>query len=249
VDKRVAIISPVSLLEKYRTDFHLVLTQYYFKSKPYLDFYLKRRAEGDFILLDNGAAELKAAVEDFYMQEVWSDLQPDVVVAPDTVYDRGQTVTDTMNFLAQWSRELHDRGIQIMAVPQGATSEEWYNCYKVFNLDPRVDWLGVSMFYTPKFNKRLEALRLIASTVRKPCHLLGLWDDPYSLWEERKFDFVRSVDTAKPIEFALELLHLSDWAKHRHIDDDWYFLTSHISTPLMTQNVTDYVRLFREGRL
>ncbi len=246
--KRVAVVSPVNLLEKYSTDFHIVLTQYYLNSKAYRDFYLERRAAGDFIILDNGAAELKAAMDNFYIQEVWSDLQPSIVVAPDTIYNKYLTITDTMNFLAQWSEKLHDKGIRIMAVPQGTDAKEWFECYKVFNAEPRIDWLGISMFYTPKFSKRSKALELIAPTVHKPCHLLGLWNNPYDLLEDREFNFVMSIDTAKSVEFALEGLTLADWAKHRHIDDDWYFLTNHLSTSLMTKNVDDYVRLFKEGK-
>ena len=78
-----------------------------------------------------------------------------------------------------------------------------------------------------------------------------MWDNPYDLLEERKFDFVRSMDTAKMIEFALEGLTLAEWAKHKHLDDDWYFGLSTEGTSyrheLMTKNVTDFIALFRDG--
>lgn len=247
MSKRVAVISPVSLLEKYSTDFHLVLTQYYLKSKPYRDFYLKRREVGDFIILDNGAAELRTAVDGLDMVGIAEELRPDIVVAPDVIYNKKETVSKTEAFLREYGFSLRDLGVKVMAVPQGADRGAWYDCYLRFNADSRIDWLGISMFYTPTFNERLEALRLIAPTVQKPCHLLGVWDNPYDLLEERKFDFVHSIDTAKSIEFALEELTLADWAKHKHIDDDEYFCSTHVRTPLMTQNVNNFIKLFREG--
>ena len=252
MSKRVAVISPVSLLEKYSTDFHLVLTQYYLRNAQYREFYLRRRVLGDFIILDNGAAEIKAAVAGSSMMYIVKELKPDIVVAPDVIYDRAETVVRTAAFLEKYKSDLNTLSIKVMAVPQGVTSVEWYKSYQKFNADSRIDWLGISMFYTPKFNRRLEALELIAPTVQKPCHLLGLWDNPYDLLEERKFDFVYSIDTAKMIEFAFEGLTLAEWAKHRHIDDDWYFGLSDEGTTykhkLITKNVNDFVRLFKEGK-
>ncbi len=249
--KKVAIISPVSLLEEFSTDFHLVLTQYYLKNAQYRNFFLKRRAAGDFIILDQGAAELKASVKGSLLIGVAKQLKPNIIVAPDVIYNKDETIDRTDAFLKEYWFDLKDLDIKVMAVPQGANSDEWYSCYQKFNSDPHIDWLGISMFYTPKFNKRLEVLKVIAPTVQKPCHLLGLWDNPYDLLEERKFDFVKSVDTAKPIEFALEGLVLADWANHKHLDDDWYFgldgeaIAGH--RQLIANNVKHFVRLFKEG--
>lgn len=252
MDKRVAIISPVSLLERYSTDFHLVLTQYYLRNAQYRDFYVRRRLAGDAVILDNGAAEIKESVDGSSMMVVVEELKPDIVVAPDVIYNKDETLRRTEAFLKEYWLDLRDLGCKVMTVPQGADSKEWYDCYAEFNVDPHIAWLGISMFYTPKLDKRLEALRLIQSTVQKPCHLLGLWDNPYDLLEERKFDFVKSVDTAKPVELALEGLTLADWAKHRHFDDDKYFglddWQANCCQKLITKNVNDFVRLFKQGK-
>jgi len=221
-----------------------------------MDFYRRCRLEGDFLILDNSAAEDKTAVEGSSMMGIAKELKPDLVVAPDVIYNKGETLRRTEVFLEEYKSDLDTLGTKVMAVPQGADSKEWYSCYAWFNTDSRIDWLGISMFYTPKFDERLKALKLIAPTVQKPCHLLGLWDNPYALLEERKFDFVHSTDTAKPIEFALEGLTLADWPRHRHIDDDWYFNTAGKTlgpgalgvSELITKNVNDFVRLFKEGK-
>ena len=260
--KRVAIICPVSLQETYSTNTHLVLSQYYKSIPEYREFFLKRRQRGDFIILDNGAAELKKSVQGLSVIDITRELKPTLVVAPDVIYNKNATITLTEQFLrANWL-ELQDLGVKVMAVPQGETPEEWLECYKRFNSDPHVAWLGISMFYTPKFTSRLEVLKRIAPTVKKPCHLLGLWNDPFGLLEERKFDFVQSVDTAKPVEYAIEGIKLEDWAKHKHIDDDWYFTEAgKVFGPdttkedvselysLIMANTSRFIKLFTEGAI
>ena len=239
---KLAVISPISMLDTYSTDFHLVLTQYYLSSSTYREFYISRRLKGDFIILDNGAAELKASVDKKDMMDVVRELQPHVVVAPDVIYDVTQTMHLTATFLAAHAVELHHLGVMIMAVPQGGDRVQWRVCFDDFNRDKRIDWLGISMFYTPKFNRRWEVLKSIESTISKPCHLLGLWDNPYALEDEKQFEFVKSVDTAKTVEFGLEGLQLSEWNKHKHIDDDWYFGLDKEICRVRSKHIEDNIR-------
>lgn len=259
-DKYAMVICPISLLEEFSTRHHLVLTHYYKEYPVYKDFYKRRRSEGDFIIQDNGAAELKKSLQVHDLIEVAKDLQPNVIVAPDVIYSKNDTLNLTEAFLRDYASGLHELGIEVMGVPQGQTPEEWLECYTVFNNDSRIDWLGISMFHNPTFGDRDSILKTIAPTVSRPCHLLGLWNNPLDLLEERKYDFVKSVDTAKPIEFGLEGLLLDDWAGHRHVDDDWYFTLGRTlrggfedklvswEKEIVAKNVSDYIALFNEGK-
>ena len=226
-NNKVAVIAPTSMLhwvnEWYRERFHLVLTQYYWADAKYREFYNKRREEGDFLILDNGAAELKHSADSSKVIDACLQLRPHVVIAPDVIHDCDQTYQLTTEFLDRWFKELYEAGIEIMAVPQGSSKIEWLNCFVWFNKEPRISWLGISMFYHEMFEGRLGALEYIRSEVTKPCHLLGLWDSPYTLRLEGRYDFVKSADTAKAVEFALEGLSMRQWQQHKHIDDDWYF--------------------------
>ena len=220
---KLAVISPVSMLEECSTHYHLVLTQYYSTIPEYRDFYLRRKAQGDFIILDNGAAELKKSIDEKYLVEVARELRPDVLVAPDAIHDYHKTLERTHNFIGAYSTSLRGLGISIMGVPQGETKEEWWECYKLFNENLGIQWLGISMFYDAMFKGRVNVLKSIKETVTKPCHLLGIHKNPLKVADEGKFSFVRSVDSAKPVEFGLEGLTLDEWYLHRHIDDDTYF--------------------------
>lgn len=250
LNKGAVVITPISLLERFSSRHHLVLPQYYLKYPEYADFYRKRREEGDFIILDNGAAELRRSLFVDDIIRVAKNLRPNIVVAPDTIYGMHTTIQSTMEFMSAHYMTLRGLGIEVMAVPQGADEKQWDDCYRLFNEDPSIKYLGISMFYTPVFKRRAEVLKAIAPTIRKPCHLLGVWNNPYELLEERQYDFVTSVDTAKAIEFAIEGLSLKEWARHQHIDDDWYFETTveSISTlELAERNVVEYVKIFLEG--
>lgn len=226
-DNKVAVIAPTSMLdwvnEWYRERFHLVLTQYYWADEAYRKFYQKRRDEGDFLILDNGAAELKHSADSAKVIDACLSLRPHVVIAPDVIYNSSETLDKTWNFVERWFKELYHAGIEIMAVPQGSDEDEWIKCYNLFNNNPHLSWIGISMFYHEMFGGRLGVLEYIKDSVKKPCHLLGLWDSPYTLRLEGKYDFVKSTDTAKAVEFALEGLSLRQWQQHKHIDDDWYF--------------------------
>lgn len=249
--RNVAIISPVGLLERCHTRYHLVLPQYYTHDAEYATFYRNRRAANDFIILDNGAAELKVPITTEDLLQVAAELRPNLISAPDTIYDMQTTLSATLDFCRKYAASLRVRGIDILGIPQGASKEQWEACYHVFNNEPAIKWLGISMFYTPKYDRRYNALEAIAPTVTKPCHLLGLWSDPFELLREREFPFVRSVDTAKPIEWALEGLTLRGWMEHKHLDDDWYFALTEeeVSSKLdlIDQNVSQFTQLFCEG--
>lgn len=220
---KLAIISPVSMLEECSTHYHLVLTQYYSTIPKYRDFYLRRRALGDFIILDNGAAEIKHSIDDKYLVEVARELRPNVLVAPDVIHDYNKTIERTRSFIGAYSVSMRELGISIMGVPQGETKEEWWDCYSLFNDTIGIQWLGISMFYDKMFDGRDKLLKSIEQTVTKPCHLLGIHKNPLKVADEKKFSFVRSVDSAKPVEFGLEGLTLDSWHLHKHIDDDMYF--------------------------
>lgn len=221
---KLAVISPASLLANYSTDYHLVLTQYYRKIDKYRNYYLDiRKQPGHFIILDNGAAELTESAIEKNVIEVAFELRPNVLVAPDVVHDMSKTLLRTLDFIGSYAYMLHSRDISIMAVPQGETKEEWLECFNVFNNSDQVHWLGISMFYDKMFGGRVNVLDSIKDIVKKPCHLLGMWNNPFKLAFEKAYPYVQGVDTAKPVEFGMRSLTLDQWPHHYHIDDDTYF--------------------------
>lgn len=215
---RAAVICPTSLLEwlqeEFHPTFHMALAQVCIEDPEYAKFFKRRRFLGDTILLDQGAAELGAAIEDQDFIEVVKQLQPQLVVAPDVIHDSLETIRRTEAFLLKYGSLLDKCGAQIVAVPQGDSSDECLSTFKLFNEMSGVHWLGVSKFHYLKFGSRYTCLVRIGQLgVRKPCHLLGVHGSLYDLVWEKEFPFVQSTDTAKPVKLGLQDLGLGEESK------------------------------------
>lgn len=225
---KAAAICPTSMLEwlqlTFRPSFHMALAQIYLEDPKYAKFFRQRRALGEIILLDQGAAELGAAIEDGDFIDVIRHLRPQLIVAPDVLHDGPATVKRTEAFLLRYRDLLESCGTDVLAVPQGKTSEECLATFETFHEHPGVQWLGISKFHYTKFGSREVFLRqLAAAEVRKPCHLLGVHGLVYDIFWEGDFQFVESVDTAKPIKLGLQKLSLSE--EDRRVKTQTFFAT------------------------
>lgn len=243
---KAAIICPTSMLEwlqkEFNPHFHLVLAQVYLKDKQYAKFFQERQKAGDEILLDQGAAERGASIEADKLMAVVRDLKPTVVVAPDVIYDSIETMSRTGEFLKANLVELRSLHVKIMAAPQGEDNTIYLYCFEMFNSAKNIDWLGISKFYTPKFAGRVGLLHVIREQVKKPCHLLGVWDKVSSLAEE-KLDFINSVDTAKPIKLGLQRLSLSEAEWRKPMLD--FFSRAPANLELIKRNIEEYLEVIQ----
>jgi hypothetical protein len=243
---KAAIICPTSMLEwlqkEFNPHFHLVLAQVYLKDKQYARFFQERREAGDEILLDQGAAERGASIEADKLMKVVRSLKPTTVVAPDVIYDSVSTVFRTGKFLKTNLAELQGLRVKVMAVPQGEDNTTYLHCFEMFNVAGNVDQLGISKFYAPRFVERARLLHIIREQVKKPCHLLGVWDDVSSLVEE-KLDFITSVDTAKPIKLGLQGLSLSEAERRKPMPD--FFSQAPANLELVRRNIEEYLEVVR----
>jgi len=234
---KAAIICPTSMLEwiqaVFQPDFHMVLAQIYLEDSDYAGFFRERRAAGDFILLDQGAAELGAAIDTELYWQVIRELRPTVAVAPDVLHSALSTVRRTGAFLDDYRQALTQLDVQVMGVPQGQTCEECLLTYKLFQDWPGIDWIGVSKFHHDKFVSRycfLEAAKELGAA--KPCHLLGVSGLVHDLYWERPM--AQSVDTAKPVKLGLQTLKLEEeWLRVKH--------QGFFATPLPPEAVLDIV--------
>jgi len=220
---RLAVIPPVRYLGDFSTSTHLVLAHLFLKSKSYRDFYKHRRAKGDFIILDNGCAELGESIGDHELLEAARDLRPNVLVCPDVLYDSSRTLEALGRFLPKV-----DIDTELMGVPQGDSVQNWIDCFRVM-YDMELPWIGLSKYSTKVFGTRLECLAWIKSHgyVRK-YHLLGLAGGPASIELEGSFDFVVSHDTAVPVKLGMQGLYLEDYDKRGSMTDDEYFYALYI---------------------
>ncbi len=116
---QVALIYPPALLKRYgeRTRYHLVLPHLY-QEKRYRDFYRKRSDNGDYIILDNGAAE-GFEFGNKHLYTIAKGIGAHEIVVPDTLGNANDTIAKGLAF----SRYTRD-GYRYMMVAQGENAFE-----------------------------------------------------------------------------------------------------------------------------
>jgi hypothetical protein len=173
-------------LERYSTlsKRHLVLS--HINNPKYVNFYLRRKAEGDFLILDNGAYE--GQFSSLSLLDKIRVYSPDVVVLPDHyLQDWKKTWHDASEFL---DRYYHQFNNSWMYVPQSTPGDilGWVNGLTAAIQDPRIGWIGLpralgtdiapynfvraNMCKTIKnFGKRVHALGMLSGSVEELHHL------------------------------------------------------------------------------
>lgn len=248
---RAAIVSPTEYLREIQpfSNYHLCLVHKVIYDKIYQNFYRQRSKAGDYIILDNSAVEKKGRavpVRDIVTAAIL--IKPSAVVLPDFLFDGERTLKESHNALHSPSmyflRRVHPT-ILIAAVVQGLDEKEWLKSFEVFNASDDIDLLCIPKVTGQTFGVRWEALNLIKTKVKKPCHLLGSWwqstlDD---LRYEATFDFVQGIDTPKPIRLAVQGKRLAQWSELEH---DRGFLDrkqNGVDLELLRQNCREFVGL------
>jgi len=249
---RAALISPVEFLDEVQpfSDYHLVLTHKVIFDRKYCDFYRARSKAGDFVILDNSAAEKKGRsvpLKDVVLAALL--IRPSAVVLPDYLFDSNRTLDELENALRSPQFRFLRRvipSIKLCAVVQGVDQDDWLECFHILN-DPKngIDILGIPMLTTMLFGSRVTVLEKIACRVKKRCHLLGVWQGvPLSeVQREREFDFVMGIDTSKPTKLAVKGRGLDKWTS---LEKDRNFIDvrhSNVDLNLLRKNCEEFVKL------
>lgn len=249
---KVALISPTKFLDVVQpfSDFHLALTHKVIFDHRYQEFYRECSERGDYIVLDNSAAENKGRsvpLKDVVLAAVL--IKPKVIVFPDYLFDSDRTLDELENaFKSPQIRFLRRvlPNIKFCAVVQGVDQADWLECFNILNdVNNGIDFLGIPKVTGQKFGSRVNALEHIKKRIKKPCHLFGVWwrstlDD---IAKEARYDFVVGIDTPKPVRLAVYGLPLSRWAempRGKNFLDNHYY---NVDLELLRSNCADFVEL------
>ncbi len=197
-------LSPLDFLPQ----IHLLLAHQTLVDRNYVDCYSKRKAAGDYIILDNSAFEFGEAMSPFLLEKAIEIVQPHEFVLPDTLFEKDQTIKRSNEFISS----LKKNSLKYMAVVQGKTLKEWMSCYEYFSKENLIYSIGLGAIYTPKtifgnndsdhvisgreflINKLIEAKLL---NTNKPHHLLGLGDSGHlEIQKLKKHKWIRSCDSS-----------------------------------------------------
>lgn len=193
------IISPTAGLSRYSTlsKRHLVLPQ--IKSPLYRDFYVKRRKQGDHIILDNGAYEKTPQ----FAREFWECMaliRPQVAVLPDYLLQPWKkTRNAVLYFIDQYVHDWPE--VEWMFVPQAEKGDirGFYHCFNevMHEASDVISWVGAPRVLNSHFgNARAD----FAATVRQryPNHRIHALGDIIDRDGLAKMG-VTSLDSSAPV--------------------------------------------------
>jgi len=202
---QAAIIAHVGGLRRWaaQSHFHMALAPLVLQSDAYREFYLEMSRRGDYVVVDNGAAEEKALTMPDILKAARMVRAAEIVL-PDVLGSSIQTQVAIMTSLRAF--EFARQEYRKMAVPQGETPEAWLECYKAIYDTPNIEVIGLGALTAEMFKpwggrlglcNALEMLGLVRTGTEY--HLLGLKEDPRNLYEYQRFKWIRSVDTQLPV--------------------------------------------------
>jgi hypothetical protein len=202
-DMDFCIISPTAGLERYATlsKTHLVLA-HECKDHDYLQFYIKRQMEGDFIILDNGAYENGEPEWDTNLMQ---GLQPNVVVLPDYPLQSWQKTWHAA--IAHLDRCSHDeQEFEWCYIPQAPKGDfhGFIESYLEVVQDPRISWIGIpralSYAITDNPLARVEFARMVRKDYpRLKLHAFGMVNGDIHELGYLAQAGVTSIDSSAPV--------------------------------------------------
>lgn len=143
-------ITPTSYLEQYATQSstHLVLAHLVDHDEAYASFYKERAAQGDFVMMDNSAYELKEPYAPSILVSLAQKCGAQAVVLPDYPF---QHSSKTINAAVEFIPVFKAAGLATFFVPQSTVGdlEDWIACYQWAATNPDVDIIGMSILGIP----------------------------------------------------------------------------------------------------
>jgi len=211
---KLAIISTPDLLKySLASDYHLCLARQVLANPKYANFYRELSAAGQFVIMDNGAAEEGTLEPD----QLWAAarwVKPNEVVMPDVVNDYEGTCALVGTY--------RDCPQPSMVVPQGLNVREWLNCLMLFSAQASFVSVGISKYSPVERRKILQEIEIEGLTREWEYHLLGVQHDPQEIKRlSLAFPWIRGVDTGAAQAYAQNYCSVAEYGLIGHVSLRW----------------------------
>lgn len=193
--------SEFETLDFLKLGYHLVLADRILIDDKYAAYYQNKAAEGNFMIVDNGAAENGESIPFNNVLEAANLVNADEVALPDVLKDR--EATTALHY--DWYDKVP--AINRMVIPQADSIMNWLACLE--------DMMDVFDFRTVGIPKHLDdyiggRTSILEEITRRGWqedlnfHLLGCHNAPLKEIRDvyKKFPWVRGIDTAAPFAYA-----------------------------------------------
>lgn len=219
-------IAPAGLLDRYASHSHTHLVLPQVENSVYKEFYVRKRREGDLIILDNGAYELQDSVVSDFLLESIEYYRPHVVALPDFMMQGERTFEASRAFY----REYRDRfpNTQWMYIPQSETGnvQGWYKWMNLALKEMDISWVGIPRVLATNIaigpNAWLERANAVEQLTMRgyKTHALGMIGTAGNALRELELLFWEgccSVDNSSPIWRGVHNLYID-----REKDIEWW---------------------------
>ncbi len=241
----VAPIVPTAYLETMSEaprSVYLALAHQVLGDPVYRDFFRQQKA---YVVLDNSAFELGAALSSKDILQAMTRIQPQEIVLPDVLYEATETVQRVQDFLKAYV-PLLPTGIRYMAVPHGKTMQEYVECYKKLAAMPHVHTLGIGTIYNSAFEGGrtaiFQTLQTQGTLSSKPHHLLGLGDSGnLELEKLKKYAVIRSCDSSAAYMQARHGVQLVEGQPYKKIREKINFSDPYDETRAVAMRTNQHI--------
>lgn len=251
---------PLCLLEdsKKFNDYDYILPHLLDEEPAYLDYFLKAKAEGRYIIMDNSLHELGEAYNHDRLLHWIEEIQPNEFIVPDV----WENMVESVQNAEIWSDYVFPKGVEKVAVVQAQTLYEASECtkaYKALGYKKIAYSYGASYYNSvcPHPNKDLgKALgRLYVITIllkmgdltqEDRVHLLGC-AVPQEFGWYKGINCIESIDTSNPVMASLEgITYLNAGLTHKpkaNMNDFFYMESDRISYDLLDHNLSKFKQI------
>lgn len=240
---QVALITPVQYRLKMNTGYHMILP-HLLDLEDYKNYF--RHLNG-FKILDNGANEdVEIHIEELIMLGIKNNV--DEIIIPDVLGNKVATQHKIEDFLLHPALELWAG--KLMAVVQGKTWDEMYECIDFYLAEPKITTIGLPRLLTGQvMDRNVRCILAKHINERKPVHCLGA-----NAWVEEVTELaiqgnVRGIDTSYPFVMAKELQKVSaNYTPNKYLDRGSHikYFTETLSNEqwhFMEYNAIEYLKL------
>lgn len=172
-----------------------------------------------FKILDNGANEqISLPIEDLIILALQNKVNE--IVIPDVMADRIQTQHKIEEFLLHPAAQLWTGSL--MAVVQGKTWDDWYECIDFYLREPAITTIGLPRLiykYAPNKDTRVFLANYIHNMgFNKPVHCLGATPWVEEVGGLAESGHVRGIDTSYPFVMAKALQRITMLFENEYVD-------------------------------
>ena len=251
---------PLCLLEdsKKFNNYDYILPHLLDEEPAYLDYFLKAKAEGRYIIMDNSLHELGEAYNHDRLLHWIEEIQPNEFIVPDV----WENMVESVQNAEIWSDYVFPKGVEKVAVVQAQTLYEASECtkaYKALGYKKIAYSYGASYYNNicPHPNKDLgkalgrlyvitTLLKMGDLTQEDRVHLLGC-AVPQEFGWYKGINCIESIDTSNPVMASLEgITYLNAGLTHKpkaNMNDFFYMESDRISYDLLDHNLSKFKQI------